>query len=298
MLEVTSTKLLETQAFGFYRALSDDSGNLYLSRDSSIFKLSHLSDSNNRTILAPPDKSGLDDGNPVYLMDYAVTPSGGLYLLGGDAKDQFHVFSFDSDGGLTHDSKLECPEKVNIVDFAVFDDETILATGFYDRDAPETVRGKSYAAIFDQSGQMLRDMANELSLEAADLEPDKPIMRTSICSGGDGNLYLLKPSAVLVLSPGGGIVRQIKFMKPDPSTHVYHLNVADGLISIQLGDPPILGKPVNPRYLVLDAMTGKEYGYYVPPAKIGRLTRFNREEGFIFLAVEKGKFKLTSAKMN
>jgi hypothetical protein len=101
-----------------------------------------------------------------------------------------------------------------------------------------------------------------------------------------------------VLSPGGGIVRQIKFEKPDPASSVFGLSVADGLIAIELTNPPVPGKPMNPRYLMLDATTGKEYGYYAPPAKVGKLARFSREEGFIFLGNEKGKFKLTFAKMN
>jgi hypothetical protein len=297
VLQVTSTKVLNTPAFGFYGVpLCDGSGNLYLSSLSAVFKLSQLSDSENRTIRVPPDRAGLDDGSNS-MIAYAVTPSGGFYVLGEYVKQQFHVFSFDSDGGLKHDSKLEAPEGVLIVEFAVFEDETILAAGYYWQDAPKNVRGKSYAAIFDRSGQLLRDMTGVLSIDKTSPSLDIPIVAVPIQPGDDGNLYLLKESSVLVISPGGGIVRQIRFVSPDPDTHALGIRVADGLVVIELGYS-LVGKPFTPKYLVMDATTGREYGYYAPPEKSGRLARFSRDEGFVFLKTEKGKFALVSARMN
>lgn len=299
-LQVTSTRVLTTRAFGFTGPLlSDDNGNLYFAEDSGVFKLSQLKESSSKMIQTPPDKSGADDSGLDALIDYAVTPSGTLFMLAQDAKQQLHIFSFDSDGNEKHDTKLEIPENVLIVDFAVFDNETILVTGFYSRNAPEALRGKSYAAIFDQSGQWLKDMTRRISVDAVSSDSDGPLTYVYMRPGKDGNLYLLKPSAVLVISPGGEIVRRIKFVKPDPSLEAIGLNIADGVVLIELGDKPAPGTHRNPKYLVLDTATGKKYGFYAQPSEVkGRLASFSREEGFLFVSDEKGTFKLVSAKMN
>src|SRR3954467_12123381 len=75
-LQVTSKKILTIPAFGFYgEPLSDDSGNLYFEpanqRDSTIFKLSQLNESNSKMIQAPPDRSGADDSSLVSIIDDA-----------------------------------------------------------------------------------------------------------------------------------------------------------------------------------------------------------------------------------
>jgi hypothetical protein len=300
-LQVTSTRVLTMRGFGFYGVpLSDESGNLYLNENSGVFKLSQLKESDSKMIQVPPDRSGADDSGLDALVDFAVTPSGGLFMLAGDARGQHHIFSFDSDGNVKHDTKLETPEDVLIVNFAVFDNETILATGFYDRTAPKDLHGKSYAAILDQSGQVLKDMTRSILLDAVQVSSDSmgPVNSTYIRPGKDGNLYLLKPSAVLVISPGGEIVRRIKFAKSDPSTYAIGLRVADGMVSVELGDKPAPGPHPSPKYLVLDMATGKEYGYFAKPAEVkGRLASFSREEGFLFVSFEKSTFELISAKM-
>ena len=61
-------------------------------------------------------------------------------------------------------------------------------------------------------------------------------------------------------------------------------------MAITLGNVSV-GKPIDPQYLVLDASNGKEYGYYDAPISFGRLGRFTREEGFVFLKAEEKNMK-------
>jgi hypothetical protein len=71
--------------------------------------------------------------------------------------------------------------------------------------------------------------------------------------------------------------------------------VTNGLVSIEL-EPPALGKGLQPKYLVLDAMTGREYGYFArPDASDGLLGCFTREIGFTFLEHEKNHLRLVTA---
>ena len=217
-LQVTSTRVLTVPAFGFWGLpLCDDAGDLYFQpsgkADSAIFKLSQPDESNSRMFQIPSEGSESDS-----LIDYTVTPSGALYVLAQDVKQKFHVYSFEPDGGVKHNVKLETPDYALLVDFAVFDNDTILGTGYYQRDAPGTLHGKSYAVLFDQSGQLLKDMTSRFSLDATSSDQTGPLNHISIRPGKDGNLYLLGSSAVLVISPSGEIIRRIKFVKPDPAT--------------------------------------------------------------------------------
>jgi hypothetical protein len=279
--------------------LSDDSGNLYFRPSAAndqlaIFKLSPQNESNSKII--PVSSEGLDG---YYFVDYSVTRSGSLYILAEDVKHQFHILSFDSDGQVKHKEKLETPAYLLVVDFAVFENGTILATGYYERDAPAPVHGKSYAALFDQSGQLLKDMTSRFSVEDASSEPNGPLAHIPMRPGSDGYLYLLKPSSVLVVSPGGEVVRRLKLVNPEPESVAIDLEVSDGLILIELGDKPAPGKRVNPRYLVIDAVTGKRYGYYRAPDEInGMLGHFSRDEGLTFITSDRGNIKLVTAAMN
>jgi hypothetical protein len=313
-LQPTSTKVLSVPHFSSTGLpLSDDSGNLYfrpsVANDQlAIFKLSPQNESNSKII--PVSSEGLDG---YYFVDYSVTRSGSLYILAEDVKHQFHILSFDSDGQVKRKEKLQTPDYLLVIDFAAFENGTILATGYYERDAPAPLHGKSYAALFDQSGQLLKGMSSKFSLEDASSEPNGPLAHISMRPGGDGNLYLLGPSSVLVVSPGGEVVRRLKLVNPEPESVVRRLKlvnpepesvaidleVSDGLILIELGDKPGPRKRVNPRYLVIDAVTGKRYGYYRAPDEInGMLGHFSRDEGLTFITSDRGNIKLVTAAMN
>jgi hypothetical protein len=300
VLQPTSTKLLSVPRFSYSGVpLSDDSGNLYFrpaadNDQLAIFKLSPQDEGNSKMFEVPSGTAEAD-----YFDDYCVTPSGTLYILAQDVKRKFHVLSFDSDGQVKHNERLETPDYALVIDFAVFENGTILATGYYERDAPGPIHGKSYAALFDQSGQLLRDMTRRFSLEDASSEPNGPLTHISIRPGKDGNLYLLGSSSVLVVSPGGEVVQGLKFVKPDPESVAIDLEVSQGLLLIELGDKPAPGKRVNPRYLVLDASSGKRYGYYRASDEIkGMLGHFSSKEGLTFVTSEKGYVKLVTAAMN
>jgi hypothetical protein len=89
-------------------------------------------------------------------------------FLPEDAKEKSHVSSFDSDGNVKSDIVLEVPEHMHPLNLGVFGDGSILIDGYYSigDDSPERLKGKSYAAMFNPSGQSLRDLAKSFSLEA------------------------------------------------------------------------------------------------------------------------------------
>jgi hypothetical protein len=300
ILKVTSTTATSVPAFlTLGPPRPDDAGDLFFrpygfgvdSDQVAIFKLSLSDESQSKMFKIARGESGAD-----HFIDFAVSASGRLYVLSEDVKDNFHVFSFDSDGDVKSNIKLDTPEHVFAMNLAVFENDTILVTGYYQTDSAGIPRGKSYAALFDSSGKVLRDTSRDFSLK--DASSSGAVFRNIQVRGSqDGNLYLLKIDSVLVLSPSGEIIRRIKFVKPDPADEPLGLMISGGLLAVEFGDEPSPGKRVNPKFLVLNSSTGKEYGFYAPPAEVnGMPARFTREDGFVFLkSDDKGKLQLLTA---
>jgi hypothetical protein len=296
-LPVTSSKVTAVPAFSYLGPVQcDGDGSLFFHSaieqfdDAAIFKLAQPDDSKSRMFKLP---TNLFEAN-VFLA-FAVSPSGTLYVLTQDQENVFQVFNFDSDGEVKSDAKPDTPDHLFPVSLAVLGNEALFLAGYYLQDAPENLRGKGYAALFDSSGRLLRDLTNRFSLERADPDPAAAYRSIAIRSAPDGNLYLLKAHTVLVISQSGEVVRRLRFTAPDQNEVAADLRVTAGLVSIEL-EPPNPTERIRPKYLVLDAMTGREYGYFARPEQDKGLTVcFTREAGFSFLDNEKKHFRLITS---
>jgi hypothetical protein len=296
VLRPSAAQTTTVPVFGFVGLPeTDEAGNLYfqlgpLHDAPKIFRLERSNESNSEIFRLPAEFSKSD------LIDFAVTPSGRVYLLTLDHKNLYHAIRLDADGG-AKETKLEAPEGLWLSAVGVFENETILVVGHYGPDAAETLRGKQYAAIFDSSGKPLSDLRKRLS--ARDAISDQPTKYNgyTIRSSVDGNLYLLEQGSVLAISPSGSVVRRLKFIKPDPEADAVGLSVSGGLICIELNkmEPD---KPMQPKFLVLNAATGKDLGYYAQPDEQQAWIGFTRDEGFLFFEGQADKVALFTAAMN
>ncbi len=297
-LTVTSSKITAVPAFAYYGAPQCDvDGNMFFrpafsQDDVAIFKLAQPDESKSRMFRLSPELSHANA-----FLALAVSPSGTPYVLTQDREDILHVFSFDSDGEVKGDAKLDTPDHLFAYSLTVLGNETLLLVGHYQRDAPENLRGKGYAALFDSSGRMVRDLASKFSLERASSDPGPAFEHIAISYAPDGNLYLPKADAILAISQTGEVVRRLRFTIPDPRDVAVDLMAANGLVAVELGESPSLGKEAPTKYWVLDALTGREYGYFALPenASHGVLACFTREAGFTFLGHEKNHFRVVTA---
>lgn len=232
----------------------------------------------------------------VALIDYALTPSGRVWYL-DEMKDGGHTaLGFDSDGKATTHTHLDTPASLLVTRFAVSDDGSILIGGFFLKDAPSELRGKSYLAFFGRSGALAKDAGRDLpnqDLEAytkgADIkEPVKP--------GIDGNFYLLNSDAVLVMSESGEIIRRIKFQNPVGKGYVYDMTLSADLLSVEYLISDKDTQRLRPRFLVLEIATGAVYGLYRPSEELGNICLcFSRRDGYLFSRIDNGRIKLLTA---
>lgn len=247
-------------------------------RSSAIFELTTDADKS-LIYRLPPDLA-----RTVSFESYAVMPSGELYVMGqirdGSRDNDVHeyVFTFsDSDGTMRSKTRLETPPYVLADGFTVLQSGTILFSGHFIKEAPEKVRGRAYAALFDSSGKLIRELDSHEKVNMS------TFMEGAATRDLSGDAYLIRGNEVLVLSAGGEISRRMPFDNPDPKAVATGIRISQGLMSITLTKVNKDGW-IEPRFLVLDDYNGNFYGYYAPSKDLGNQPLcFSRKTGYTFL---------------
>jgi hypothetical protein len=286
-------KTLTVPGFGFYgEPACDTEGNLFFHLDTGPFndaKLFRLSEDGQKGTLfnLPPELA-----NKLAYNSFAVSPSGTLYLL-GDAIDRSgeYLVEFSSDGTVRSTNHLDLTENVEANAFAVFDSGAVLLSGYFNRSAPESIRGQNYIAIFQPSGKLAVRIERDFGKTD---DVSKALAQAVVALGPDGNAYAMGKNEILVISESGQVVRRLPFKKPElknPQQQwaVTRLNVTQGVVAIVLtGYDPQKHDPAQREYLVLSTSTGDLVGLYAPSSETGTEdVCFSQSNGFIFLSGDK-----------
>lgn len=293
ILNVTSEKVLNVPAFGFFGpAQSDQEGSVFIHpapfEEVNILKISPSSD----TVVYKVTDA---EAQNVSYYDYGVTPGGTVWaLVSVQGSPELRAIRFGSDGEMKNPISLQAPPDVRLNRFLALETGTLLASGFYTEKAVEKLRGHPFLGIFDSSGRLLRDLGEGLS--PVDLARVGNGPRPGGCvAGDDGNAYFLEANEVLVLSPGGEITKRIRFKPPLPDLSTDGLYVSKGQAAIRLTRVHSDHR-IEINFLVLDLTTGRALGWYAPPKSAGYSdVGFSLDEGFTFFANEQGKIKLVKA---
>lgn len=229
---------------------------------------------------------------------FNVTPLGKTRSLEEKTDGHFHVVSFDSDTDDIDDIQLQIPNHLWLTDFVASDAGTILVGGYYDEQAPEDMQGKTFLALLQPSGRILKDFS---------IEGPGPVDISTVHTkhhdgagtvGPDGNFYFVSGHVVLVLSAYGDFVKRIPIPKPDDDARASVIAIAGDLISIQFKKNDKDGL-IHTQFLVLSASTGDPYALYVPSEELGNnCVCFSSRAGYTFLRVENGKLKFVNAPLS
>ena len=292
ILHADSSRPLQAPSFG---SLGEErcsaAGHVFLDVDvppsisGAILDIS--SDGSRSRTYAPLQMASAD----LQVKDFAVSPSATLYELFQSAQATLLV-EVDSDGSAKHRINLEVPAHVEERWMVVFDDGVVLFSGFFTRSAAAELRGKSYAALFQSSGNLIRQLSGYPDVDIAALS--KKPLDGWITIGQDGNAYILSADKITVLSESGQVQRRLSFTKPDPEAAATRVDYSDGLLAIYLTKSGA-DHQITMKYLVLYADTGEIFGYYQPLADLGPAMCFSRQDGFTFRRFEKGQSKIVNA---
>lgn len=258
----------------------DASTILELSADGSKYKFYRL----------PPD---LAESN--WFIQFRATPSGDLRLL-TESEDGLRVIEFAKDGSVATKTRLDVPKHLKVTGFASFNSGATLLLGYFGKAAEDRDKGHRYAAVFDPSGKLVKRLGRNLGTIDLGHEPYATIAMAAV--GEDDAVYFLVNDQLLVVSQSGQFLRRLPVRKVKDDFFPNAIQVSGGLIAIQYYKNVGQGKPFLSRYLVLNAYTGTETGFYLPEEELGNsLVCFSAEEGFTFTRVIEGKEVLLKAQL-
>ncbi len=296
LLDASSKKIVAAPDFGGYGTpVCDEDGNAYYHvgtaasySDSTAFRLSADEDQH-QVFKLPPDAV---DGS--MFGAFNVTPSGEVWIVAFNRKDEVVAYGFDEDGEVTSRVHFQTPDffQPNLV--APFETDFFLLKGFFAKAAGTDLAGKNYAAVFGPSGKLVRQLTDEEAKTTKESRKNK-LPEGAAAVGSDGNAYLLESNEVLVVSQSGEMLRKLRFEKPDQEARASNLFVSGGLVAIVMFKTN--RSAIDTTLLVLDANTGETYGYYEPSQELGNNPIcFSRSQGFKFMRRDKdGKIELQMA---
>lgn len=300
ILSAYSSDVTDVPTFGaFGPTQCDTNGNLYFHIDTG--------NDNNAGTLMRIDRSSwkphlfklpTELAKDMAFFEFNVTPLGKTRSLEEKMDGHYHVITFDSDTDDIADTQLQIPDHLWLTDFVASEAGTILVGGFYDEHAPKDMQGKTFLALLQPSGRILKDFSVE-----GPGPVDLGTVHTKFHDGAgtvgpDGNFYFVSGHVVLVLSAYGDFVKRIPIPKPDDDARAGVIAIAGDLISIEFKKSDKEGM-IHVQFLVLSASTGNAYSLYVPSEDLGNnCVCFSTRAGYTFLRVENGKLKFVSAPLS
>ena len=252
-------------------------------KNPTIFKLGHSQDEH----LLYKLPSEIPDKKSAFYTACSVTPAGRLWVLVEEwvgEEPKVAAYGFDSKGAVKSEIHLETPARLLPRHFAAFDNEVFFVEGDVSVTAGTPKTSRPYAAIVNGSGEVTREL--NLNLQGLQVQKGR-IPQGPAVAGRAGNLYMLLPDQVLVVTQSGETLRKLTFSKPDREALATGISLSGGLIAIHVMEQR--KHTLDLTLVLLDANTGDEIGYYRPDAELGNnAICFSRTEGFTFLGVAKG----------
>ena len=228
-------------------------------------------------------------------LEFFVTPSGAVWFLEEASDGPLYVIGFASVGSMATRSRLDAPEHLRAEDFVVSKNGVTLLAGYFDKDAPKNLRGKSYIALFEKSGKLRKEIKAD-SIQDVDLkEIAKKLHNGAVTVGPEGNFYFLHSNEILVISEYGDVVRRLSFSRPYKDVTAVKVHLSGSVLSIQFVKPNKDGLLLT-QFLRLDSATGQPFALYEPSDELGNnCVCFSHRDGYTFFRIENGKVKLVSA---
>lgn len=296
-LTVDSTKPIEAPDFPSYGdPKCDEDGNLFFHAGNGSYDNPELTEVGYDGHMGASFNLSPDLAKSVYFDDFFVSPDGHVYLLATSTHTERLLFAFDKKGAASDPIHLDTPRHLQMQTFVVFNDGSFLAWGFFNDAAPTDMRGKSYAAIFQASGQLAKQLGDDIVGPAKLVESAGHFTDGAATLGDDGSLYLVVGDRVTVLSSAGTVVRRFDFPRLDSEWSITRANISKGLLALTFSR---VNKKhaIEQRYLVLSTLSGDVVGWYQPTQETGSINLcFKGGNEFVFWkSGEAGKQYLATA---
>lgn len=289
----STDKGLSIPGFSYYGgAQCDAKGNLYFRigssrNDTRILRITP--DGADRHVYDLPSDYA-SEGKSAFVA-FRVTERGNVYAL-VKAKDGIHVFSWKPDANKPANTRLDTPEHISPLSFAAFESGTVLLLGYYDQDAPEGLRSKTFFAELDSSGRLRINFSREgIAPSGKRSSLDAPATMDE-----KGLLYMGSGDEIVVVSESGEVVRRLVPIKPSPEYMITRIQVAKGRLGVWFFKPEP-SKPSSVRLAVLEATSGDILRLFEPDAELGNNAICFTGDAFTFFKRQGGYVRILTARV-
>ena len=247
---------------------------------------------------------------------FAALPHGGIAVADwGDPG--VYVVMFSSEGKVKSDVKLDFAGFIPY-QLAVFPAGELFLSGIEDGDRSHPSRYKSFAAVYDKNGHLVKqlrvdgDQEIDRAIELGDSRyasfgagsGNSAAANSMAATGSDGNVYLVRqasPVVVYVISPSGDVVRKVAVEPRTPGDVPFEMRLARGEIALVFDGWNGNRSSGNSRLTVLDAHTGERLQDFeggVAGSGFSGLSCYAPDSGaFTFLSISKARhMEITTAK--
>ena len=235
----------------------------------------------------------------------ALLPDGGIARLVW-SRDGMSLARFTAEGKLESRTKLDGPAHPMTLPYqmAVFPSGEILVSGL---ENCRSVRCygpfKSFTAIYDQAGHLLKRLAirEDDEIDAAaeigdsryasgPMYGNRAVAGGKIRLGDDGNAYLMRrtsPATVYVISSSGDLIRTVKIRPARDGWASVDMQVSGERIAVEFSDCSA-ARCDGSVFAVANAVSGERLTDYADEPRLGTLTCYSSApERFTFLTVSK-----------
>jgi len=271
------------------RSFCDKSGNMYMNAGTVLgdhgpyLKIS--SDGQNHVTFRVPNDVAKEPGNDFM----SVTPDGTFYVL-HSLYSENSLVKYHGDGSVDSISKLDLPPHVYLRSFAVNNNGILYVAGYKvpspDKKEPDKVPG--YAALFDNSGKLIRDLTTDSPEYNLKAEHERPV-GGDLVAGDNGKFYLLSETEATIINSSGIIENSWKL--PTPPNHGLALRIdeAAGKVSVITYETLKVQGYLWPTAFHFDAQTGELlHTYTFDPELSGYIECYNSEDGYMMGNAENG----------
>lgn len=218
-----------------------------------------------------------------------MTPDGRFYALLQDFK-KYTLLRFKDDGSVDATSHINIPAGIEVLNLAITNKGFVFVNGYRDTAEDWKKPRAGFAAVFDDSGRMIRDLSTGIPQFDPAASAAGPIDGDAIAGEGE-RFYLLEREKILALNAMGAIINEIPLPKPAADEHPVRLDYSKGSLSIlyHAVDPPVEGHigQVRARTTILYAQSGEIRGSYLfGPNLTNTVLCFNAQVGYTMMAVD------------
>jgi len=290
-----TSRVIEAPLFNFWgEGQCDGDGNLYFHTGSSGFRTTQIFElARNGSMGRFFQLTGkFADPDVAEFSNFWVGKDGDVSILAiGSGKN--YAIDFDENGTMKDPKNLQVPEDVTLTDLSIFDSGYMFVAGHYMHKSAAHAEGQGYGAILTSSGTL----AKELSKAVADADLKDSKLAEGGVASARGNLYFLASNQISVISPSGELIRKVPFTKPDRESIATKVYASGGVLIVALNVIKKSDPNVSRRYLLLDENTGEAKAYYQPPDRNWSDVCLTNDQALVFLAPERGKNKLVTARI-